>query len=236
MRIGVLDTGMVGNAIGTKLVSLGHEVKMGSREAGSEKALAWAEAARAGASEGSFRDAAAFGELVVNCTAGLHSLEVLDAAGSDNLAGKVLIDVANPLDFSAGLPPTLGISNTDSLGEQIQRAFPDTKVVKALNTMNCEMMVEPAKVPGNHFVFVCGDDDGPKGVVAELLQSFGWPSERIVDLGGIGSARGTEMYLPLWLSLWGALGTGYFNIGYCAPTGEPSRPASSSALGARRAH
>lgn len=213
MRIGVLGTGMVGNAIAGKLVTLGHEVKMGSREAGNEKALAWVETAGGGASEGSFADAAAFGELVVNCTAGAHSLAALEAAGTENLAAKVLIDVANPLDFSGGMPPTLTVANTDSLGEQTQRAFPDTKVVKTLNTMSCEVMVDPAKVPGEHDVFLCGEDAEAKRQVIELLQSFGWPADHIVDLGGIRSARGSEMYLPLWLSLWGALGTGYFNIG-----------------------
>jgi predicted dinucleotide-binding enzyme len=150
--------------------------------------------------------------MVVNATNGAGSIAMLELAGGDNLAGKVLLDVANPLDYSQGMPPSLFISNTDSLGEQIQRAFPEAKVVKALNTMNCQIMVDPAKVPGPHDVFVCGEDADAKGQVTELLQSFGWPTERIRDLGGISSARGTEMYLPLWLRLWGALDTGYFNI------------------------
>ena len=213
MRIGVLGTGMVGVAIAGKLVALGHEVMMGSREAGNEKARAWMGDAGTGASEGSFTDAAAYGELVVNCTAGAHSLEALEQAGRTNLAGKVLIDVANPLDSSSGMPPTLTVANTDSLGEQIQRALPDTKVVKALNTMNCEVMVDPAKVPGDHDVFLCGEDAEAKRQVTELLQSVGWPANHILDLGGISSARGTEMYVALWLRLWGTLGTGYFNIG-----------------------
>lgn len=213
MRIGVLGTGMVGSAIAGRLVELDHQGKMGSREAGNEKARAWAKDAGEGASEGSFADAAAFGELIVNCTSGAHSLEALAAAGHENVAGKVLIDVANPLDFSGGMPPTLTVANTDSLGEQIQRAFPDTKVVKALNTMNCDVMVDPAKVPGEHDVFISGNDEAAKSQVRELLKSFGWPAARIVDLGGIRSARSSEMYLPLWLSLWGVLGTGHFNIG-----------------------
>jgi predicted dinucleotide-binding enzyme len=212
MKIGVLGTGMVGNAVAGKLVELGHEVRMGSREAGNEKARAWADAAGERASEGTFADAAAHGELVVNCTAGEHSLEALEQAGTDNLAGKVLLDVANPLDFSGGMPPTLGVANTDSLGERIQRAFPEARVVKSLNTMNCQVMVEPTRVPGEHDVFVCGDDERAKSDVAALLRSFGWASERIVDLGGIRSARGMEMYLPLWLSLYGTLGSGDFNI------------------------
>ena len=212
MRIGVLGTGVVGSAIGGKLVELGHEVRMGSREAGNEKGRAWSEAAGANASEGSFADAAAFGELVVNCTAGQHSLEALEQAGRDSLAGKVLVDVANTLDFSGGRPPTLGVCNTDSLGEQIQRAFPDSRVVKTLNTMNCEVMVDPGRVPGEHVVFVCGEHTDAKGRVVELLGSFGWPAGRIIDLGGIRAARGTEMYLPLWVSIYGALGTGDCNI------------------------
>jgi hypothetical protein len=213
MRIGVLGTGMVGSTIGTKLVGLGHEVMMGSREAGGEKAQAWVEEAGPGASEGTFADAAAFGELVFNCTAGIHSLAALQAAGPTNLAGKVLVDVANPLDFSQGFPPSLAVSNTDSIGEQLQRALPETRVVKALNTMNCSVMVDPGAVPGDHAAFLCGEDAAAKAQVAALIGTFGWPPERILDLGGIRSARGMEMYLPLWLELMGALGTGTFNIG-----------------------
>src|SRR6266508_4040551 len=158
MRFGLLGTGMAGQTIGGKLVELGHEVKMGSREAGNEKAVAWAAGAGESASEGSFADAAEFGEVVVNATSGTASLEALEAAGAGNLAGKVLIDIANPLDFSRGRPPTLAVCNDDSLGEQIQRAFPDARVVKALNTMNADVMVEPGLVPGGHTVFVCGND------------------------------------------------------------------------------
>jgi predicted dinucleotide-binding enzyme len=213
MRIGVLGTGMVGSTIGTKLVGLGHEVMMGSREAGGEKAQAWVEEAGPGASEGTFADAAAFGELVFNCTAGIHSLAALQAAGPTNLAGKVLVDVANPLDFSQGFPPSLAVSNTDSIGEQLQRALPETRVVKALNTMNCSVMVDPGAVSGDHAAFLCGEHAAAKAQVAALIGTFGWPPERILDLGGIRSARGMEMYLPLWLELMGALGTGTFNIG-----------------------
>ena len=211
MRIAVLGTGVVGRTIGSKLVEIGHEVRMGSRRAGNDAAVAWAEEAGA-AGEGSFGDAAGFGEIVFNCTAGGSSLDALAAAGEANLAGKVLIDVANPLDFSAGMPPTLSICNDDSLGERIQATFPEARVVKALNTVNSAVMVEPARVGGDHVVFVCGGDAGAKGEVEELLGSFGWPAERIVDLGGIAAARGTEMYLPLWLTLYGKLGTGDFNI------------------------
>ena len=177
-----------------------------------EKAVAWAQQAGELASQGSFADAAAFAEIVVNATAGTASMAALEQAGAHNLSAKVLLDVANPLDFSQGMPPTLSVCNTDSLGEQIQRAFPDAKVVKALNTVNAYVMVDPAIVPGSHTVFMCGDDDAAKAQVAELLQSFGWPEQDIMDLGGIANARGPEMYLPLWLRLYGATGTGHLNI------------------------
>ncbi len=213
MRIGVLGTGNVGQTLGTKLVQLGYEVTMGSREAGNDKAVVWARENGDNADEGDFAEAASFGELVVNATAGAASLAALDQARADRLKGKVLLDVANPLDFSRGMPPTLAVSNTDSLGEQIQRAFPETKVVKALNTMNADVMVDPGLVPGSHTVFVCGDDGDAKAEVSALLQSFGWPAEDILDLGDISAARGVEMYLPLWLRLYGATGTGHLNIG-----------------------
>lgn len=212
MRIGVLGTGVVGQAIGSKLVELEHVVKMGSRRAGNEKAVAWAQEAGEGASEGSFSEAAEFGEIVFNCTAGGASLEALEQAGERALAGKVLVDVANSLDFSQGFPPTLTVCNTDSLGEQIQRRFPQARVVKALNTMNRDVMVDPALVPGDHNVFVCGDDAAAKAEVASLLESFGWPSSRILDLGGIEASRGTEMYVALWLRVMGALDKPQFNI------------------------
>jgi predicted dinucleotide-binding enzyme len=211
MRVGVLGTGSVGKTIGTKLVELGHEVTMGSRTATNEHAADWAASAGAAASHGTFADAAAFGELVFNCTSGTVSLEALGAAGEENLSGKTLVDVSNPLDFSKGRPPTLSVCNDDSVGEQIQRAFPDARVVKALNTMNATIMVDPASIPGEHDVFMCGNDDDAKAQVSELLQTFGWPAERIIDLGDITSARGPEMYLPLWLRLMGAVGP-QFNI------------------------
>ena len=212
MQIAVLGTGMVGQNLAGKLVALGHEVKMGSRAAGNEKAVAWTQQAGDRASEGSFTDAASFAEIVVNATAGTASMAALEQAGADNLRGKVLLDVANPLDFSHGMPPTLSICNTDSLGEQIQRAFPEAMVVKALNTVNTDVMVNPAIVPGSHTLFVCGDDDAAKAKVNELLQAFGWPEQDIMDLGGIANARGMEMYLPLWLRLFGATGTGHLNV------------------------
>ena len=211
-RIGVLGTGMVGETLSTRLVEVGHDVVMGARSAGNEKAIAWSARLPERAGHGSFADAAAHGELVVNATGGVVSLEALRAAGAVNLAGKTLLDVANPLDFSGGFPPRLSVVNDDSLGEQIQREFPAAHVVKALNTMNCQVMVDPARVPGDHDVLMAGDDDSAKREVADLLESFGWPPAAIRDLGGIGAARGLEAYLPLWLSLMGSLGTGDFNI------------------------
>lgn len=212
MRIGVLGTGMVGKAIGTRLVDLGHEVRMGSRTAGSERATEWIADVGEGASEGDFAAAAEHGELVFNCTAGTASLDALTAAGERNLAGKVLVDVANPLESSGEGLPTLAIANTDSLGERIQAAFAGARVVKALNTVNSAVMVDPARVPGDHAVFVCGNHDEAKAEVIELLGDFGWPRERVIDLGDISAARGTEMYLALWLRMMAALGTPQFNI------------------------
>jgi predicted dinucleotide-binding enzyme len=212
MRIGVLGTGMVGETLATKLVEVGHDVVMGARSAGNDKAVAWSERFPERAGQGSFADAAAHGELIVNATAGVASVEALRAAGADNLAGKTLLDVANPLDFSGGFPPRLSVVNDDSLAEQIQREFPAARVVKALNTMNCQVMVDPARVPGEHDVLMAGDDEAAKEQVTGLLEEFGWPASAIHDLGGIGSARGLESYLPLWLSLMGWLGTGDFNI------------------------
>jgi predicted dinucleotide-binding enzyme len=212
MKIAVLGTGGVGRTIATKLVELGHEVTMGSRSTESEGLREWLGEAGEGASGATFADATAGAELVFNCTAGGASLEALEAAGAENLAGKVLVDVANPLDFSRGMPPTLTVCNDDSLGERIQAALPEARIVKALNTVNAQVMTDPGRLPGAHNVFVCGDDEAAKAVVSELLQGFGWPAESIVDLGGIEAARGTEMYLPLWLRMMGALGSADFNI------------------------
>jgi predicted dinucleotide-binding enzyme len=212
MRIAVLGTGGVGRTIGTKLVELGHEVTMGSRSADNEAATEWAASAGAGASHGTFADAAAIGEIVFNCTSGTVSLEALGAAGSGNLAGKVLVDVANPLDFSKGMPPTLSVCNDDSLGEQIQAAHPDARVVKALNTVNASIMTGPGSLSEPSSIFVAGNDEGAKAEVGALIQSFGWPADSILDLGDITAARGMEMYLPLWLRMMGALDTPTFNV------------------------
>jgi 8-hydroxy-5-deazaflavin:NADPH oxidoreductase len=212
VRIAVLGTGTVGKTIGSKLVELGHEVTMGSRSPDAQALLEWAGKAGERGSGGTFADAAAAGELVFNCTPGGASLDALATAEAENLAGKTLIDVANPLDFSRGMPPTLSVCNEDSLGERIQAAFPQARVVKALNTVNAAVMVTPDRVPGDHNLFVCGNDEGAKSEATALLESFGWPRDSVIDLGDITAARGPEMYLPLWLRLMGSLGTAEFNI------------------------
>lgn len=212
MKIGIFGTGGVGRAIGTRLAELGHEVRMGSRTADNGAATAWAEEVGERASHGTFADAAAFGELLVNATSGAASVEAIGAAAPGDLAGKVLLDIANPLDFSSGFPPTMSIKDTDSLAETIQRAFPELRVVKSLNTMTADVMVRPSQLGGSHDVFVSGDDDDAKTSVTALLEEIGWPGGDIVDLGDLSTARGTEMYLPLWLRLMTAQGTPAFNI------------------------
>jgi len=223
MHYAVLGTGVVGRTIAAKLASLGYEVVIGTREPSATLARTEADGygnppfatwqrENPGVRLATFAEAAVGADAVINATAGAIALDVLAAAGADNLAGKVLADVANPLDFSAGIPPSLHPVNTDSLGEQIQRAFPETKVVKTLNTMNTTIMVDPALVPGEHNVFISGNDAGAKKAVTELLTSFGWPQPSITDLGDITTARGTEMLVAIWLRLWGALGHAEFNF------------------------
>ncbi|HJZ70777.1 MAG TPA: NAD(P)-binding domain-containing protein [Vicinamibacterales bacterium] len=202
MKIGVLGTGMVGRAIGSKLVALGHDVMMGSRTADNVQATTWVKTAGARSAAGTFADAAAFGELVFNCTQGASSLAALRGAGAANLDGKTVVDVANVLS-----PERAG---SESLGEQLQNALPGAKVVKTLNTVNCELMVDPGKLADSHTLFISGNDAGAKAKVRELLDAFGWTD--IVDLGDIATARATEGYLPLWSSLWRQLGTLAFNI------------------------
>jgi predicted dinucleotide-binding enzyme len=222
MKIAVLGTGMVGRTIAGALAGLGHDVVIGTRDP--QATLARAEPDMMGTApfaqwhaENSeislvpFADAAADAELIVNATNGSGSLAALAAVGTGNLAGKVIMDIANPLDFSQGMPPSLNPVNTNSLGEEIQRAFPQSRVVKTLNTMNASVMVDPARVAGgDHSVFVSGDDADAKAAVTEILKGFG--HRDVIDLGDITSARGSEMLLPIWLRLWDALGTGEFNF------------------------
>lgn len=215
MKIAVLGTGMVGDTIGSRLIELGHEVKMGSRTATNEKAKAFVDKHHGKASAGTFEDAAAFGEIIVNCTAGAGSIEALKMAGETNINGKIIIDIANPLDFSKGMPPSLipALSNTNSLGEEIQKTFPSAKVVKTLNTMWCGLMVNPAMINGGeHTNFISGNDAEAKQKVKALLGEFGWKNENILDLGDISAARGTESVLPVWLRIWNATQNGAFNF------------------------
>jgi predicted dinucleotide-binding enzyme len=220
MKVAVLGTGMVGQAVAGKLAELGHEVTVGTRDVESTLArtepdgygnppyAVWAKA-HPTVELAPFAAAAANAELVVNATAGNVSMDVLRAAGAVNLAGKVLIDISNPLDFSRGTPPTLFVKDTDSLGEQLQREFPDTLVVKALNMVNASLMVDPRQLAdGGHSTFVSGNDAEAKKTVTALLESFGHTD--VIDLGDISTARGSEMMLPIWLRLWDAMGTPNF--------------------------
>ena len=210
MKIGVLGTGIVGQTLGSKMVQLGHEVMMGSREEANIKATHWAKEEGSRASFGTFANAAAFGEILFNCTLGSASLGALRHAGAENMRDKILVDTANPLDYSDQLW-TLTICNDDSLGEQIQRAFPETKVVKTLNTMNCNIMVDPRKLSEKTDVFVSGDDIDAKATVISILRDwFGWRS--IVDLGDITTSRSVEMYVLLWHTLRNAISSPRFNI------------------------
>lgn len=223
MKIAVLGTGMVGRALAGRLAAIRHDVVIGTRDV--EQTLVRTEPGTMGLSPYaewqqahpeiqlvSFPEAGAHGEIVINATAGVASLAALEAVGAKNLDGKIVVDIAIPLDFSQGMPPLLLVASTDSLGEQIQRAYPDARVVKTLNTVFGDMMIDPARVPGQHNVFLAGDDTGAKKTVRNLLGEIGWTEEAMIDLGGIRAARGTEMYMPLYFMLENALGTFDFNI------------------------
>lgn len=209
-KIGILGTGMVGNTIGTKIIQLGYSVMMGSRSAQNEKAAAWVAANGSTASSGTFAQAAQFGDIIFNCTKGDISLEVFKMAGPAHFAGKIIVDIANPLDFSQGMPPSLipALSNTNSLGEEIQKLLPEARVVKTLNIVNCEVMVNARKSGGEPTMFLSGNDAAAKAEVQDILHQFNWTD--IIDLGDITTARGTEMLLPIWLRTWQATGNGHF--------------------------
>ena len=223
MKIGILGTGMVAKSLAAKLSSIGHQVMIGTRDVdktqerietdayGNPPFSEWRKNHSKVKLE-NFSDAAEFGELVINATAGGASLMALQMAGHSHLKGKILIDVANPLDFSEEGPPTLLICNTDSLAEQIQRTLPETKVVKTLNTLNANLMVDPNKLgKGDHHIFVSGNDQSAKNAVIDYLKEwFGW--KHIIDLGDITTARGTEMLLIIWVRLMSKLGTPMFNF------------------------
>jgi len=211
MRFGIIGTGTVGRTLGTKLVALGHEVTLGSRTKDNQAAVAWADQAGPRGHAGTFAEAAAFAEIVLNATSGVISVQALELAGADALAGKTLIDISNPLVFSPTGEVHLDPVNTDSVGERIQRAFPQARVVKALNTVTAPVMVDPHRVPGEHNLFIAGDDPEAKAQVVAVLVEFGWPEESVLDLGGIAGARATEMMMPVWLRLMNHFGHTEFN-------------------------
>lgn len=223
MKIAVLGTGKVGQALAGRLSGLGHDVVVGTRDVeqtltrtgadpmGNPPYVTWQETNPA-VRLVTLPEAGAHGEVIFNATNGQNALAALEGVGAENLAGKVLLDLALPLDLSEGLPPTLTVANTDSLGEQIQRAFPDARVVKSLNTVFWQVMIDPSRVPGEHTIFVAGNDPDAKKTVEGLLGEFGWPEPSILDLGDITGARGAEMYARLYFTLVGALDTFELNI------------------------
>lgn len=223
MKITILGTGMVGMTIAERLIELGHQITMGTRNPEATRTRAtpaqwgkipfgqWLDGQKA-IHLATFETAAQEADLIINATSGGATLEALAQVGASSLRNKILLDIANPLDFSNGMPPTLSVCNTDSLGEQIQARFPEVKVVKSLNTMNTYIMMHPETIPGDHTVFVSGNDSEAKKSVSALLMDIGWKADNIIDLGDISTARGTEMLLPVWLRLWGALGNANFNF------------------------
>ncbi len=220
MRVGIFGTGSVGRTLASKFAALGHEVMMGTRDVGALMARLDMDAMgnrpfpewfgeQTDVEVGTFAEAAAHGEILFNCTAGSASVAAISHADDEALTGKILVDVANPLDFSKGYL-RLTLCNDDSLGEEIQRAFPDIRVVKALNTVTAGVMVNPSLVPGSHDLFICGNDDAAKAEVTRVLKEWlGW--ETVIDVGDITAARGTEMLMPLWIRLMGAVGSPMFN-------------------------
>jgi 8-hydroxy-5-deazaflavin:NADPH oxidoreductase len=208
MRMGVLGSGMVAQGLSARLAGLGHNVVIGTRDP--DKLRGW-QSSNQRVLIGSFAETARHGEMVFNATNGAGSLNALMLAGEENLADKILVDVSNPFDYSNGFPPSLSVVGTDSLAEQIQRAFPNTRVVKTLNTVTARVMTHPLEVAnGDHHVFISSDDLDAKAPVVELLRSFGWIN--IFDLGDLSTARGTEAYMLLWLRLYGAMNTAMINV------------------------
>lgn len=220
MKIGILGTGSVGQALAGRLAGLGHEVVIGTRDVAASLAKTGGNLAIGSWIKNNpdvrlvtFAEAAAFSDgVIVHAMSGVAALSSLQSIGESALDGKILLDITNPLDFSNGFPPSLFVSNTDSLGEQIQAAFPKLKVVKTLNTISNPVMVNPYIVPGDHTVFVSGDDEAAKVVVKGILKSFGWADHNILDLGDITTARGTEQVLPLWVRIYGKMQTPFFNF------------------------
>lgn len=223
MNIGILGTGTVGRTHAEALAAKGHDVMIGTRDPQATMLREIASGATQtpfrdwlaghdGVKLGTFAEAARFGEALINATSGSGALPALEGAGADALGDKILLDVSNPLAYSKGLPPTLTVSNTDSLAEQLQRAFPRVRLVKTLNTTTAAVMVNPAAVGGgDHTMFVAGNDADAKAKVKGWLgEWFGWRD--VIDLGDVTNARGMEMLLPLWVRLYGALGSSMFNV------------------------
>lgn len=210
--ISIFGTGAVGRTLGSRLVQLGHRVMMGSRTANNEKAMEWADKNGRLALNGTFEDAADFSNIILNCTKGGITLEVFEMAGKEKLKNKIIVDISNPLDFSNGMPPSLypQWSNTYSLAEAIQDLLPQSKVVKTLNMVNCEVMADASRCGGNGTMFICGNDGDAKVAVQSILDEFGW--KKILDLGDIKAARGMEALLPIWLRIWQTTGNGHFGF------------------------
>jgi predicted dinucleotide-binding enzyme len=223
MKIAVFGTGIVGQSISEKLNQLGNDVMIGTRDVKSTMSKTGKDNfGRPPFSEwiknnpkikyGTYSEAASFGEMIVNATNGTGSIDALESAGKKNLVNKIIMDISNPLDFSKGMPPSLFLSNTDSLGEKIQSTFPEARVVKTLNTMNAFVMVNPSALPEDSNVFINGNDQSAKEEVKKILRSFGWKEKNIMDLGDISASRGTEQYVPLWVRLWMGQQNPFFNI------------------------
>ncbi|MBR3111510.1 MAG: NAD(P)-binding domain-containing protein [Prevotella sp.] len=205
MKYGVLGTGDVAQTIASKLVELGHEVMMGSRTANNEKAVAWAAANGDKASCGTFADAAAFGERVFNCVQGIHAIEALEAAGKDNLKGKILIDQSNPYVYKDGhISLKAEYTENTCLGEEVQKLLPDTKVVKTLNYLGSVMMTNPGELSEPVTGFYCGNDAEAKEAVRQILADFGW--QETFDMGDISMSRYTEMLGAFWVPVYGQIG------------------------------
>lgn len=211
-NISIFGTGIVGRTLGTRLINLGYQVMMGSRTPDNEKAKEWVAQNGENARNGTFTDAALHADIILNCTKGSITIDVFEMAGKDNLKGKIILDLSNPLDFSNGMPPSLypQWSNTYSLGEAIQDLLPDSKVVKTLNMVNCEVMADASKCGGDGTMFLCGNDIDAKNTISGILKEFAWKD--ILDLGDIKGARGMESMLPIWLRIWSSSGKGHFGF------------------------
>lgn len=196
MKIGILGTGDVGKALGNGCVSLGYETMMGARDANNPKAREWADKAGSKAKTGTFAEAAGFGDLVFLCTLGVANRQVLELTGPARLKGKVLIDATNPLDFSAGFPPSLLTPKEGSGGAEVQAAAPEALVVKAFNTVGNADMFKPDFPGGPPDMFICGNDEDAKRQVGKLLNEFGWG---VIDVGPIASAHYLEAMCLVWV-------------------------------------